>query len=263
MSNKINRIRNYNQVLLAIAGTIGIVLLVISSYVFIIEMWPRKFEENGMMANEEVEALTNQNLRKEIISFSEPELIDSIEKQFLIPVVTTDLEDLESMDKSLGLVNNFSGSYSKDLATNNLIVYNERLNISKIIFNKRLRISDYKILEIEKTKYVLIKGCKNDSNKDKYLNSEDLQKLFLYNLANGTVSNVKMPTNYTSLSIHNSYYTADHNIYRFGLDRNMDGFYDRTEEQTILMKLNVIESSMQNILSTEQLNKLQETLEGK
>ena len=167
------------------------------------------------------------------------------------------------MDKSLGLVNNFSGSYSKDLATNNLIVYNERLNISKIIFNKRLRISDYKILEIENTKYVLIKGCENDSNKDKYLNSEDLQKLFLYNLVNGTMSNVKMPTNYTSLSIHNSYYTADHNIYRFGLDRNKDGFYDRTEEQTILMKLDVIESSMQNILSTEQLNKLQETLEGK
>ena len=54
-------------------------------------------------------------------------------------------------------------------------------NKSDIIFKSRTSINNYMIERLDDSIYLLITGTSRDSNKDKFLNSEDLQELFVYN----------------------------------------------------------------------------------
>lgn len=134
MKNKLDLIKNYNQMLLAIAGTIGLVALIISCFFLISDIMPYNYIEDGMIATEETEVLVKQNLRERLVSFQGPRLIDSTSQIYLIPVGQSNLNSLESGDAPLGLINNFSGSHGEDLATNNIVVYKKKLNKSKIVF---------------------------------------------------------------------------------------------------------------------------------
>ena len=194
---------------------------------------------NGILAIEETNQLLQDSLRKQIISFNNIQIVDSISQTYLIPVTQANLVDAESTNDMLGLLNTTSigKSYKKYHGNiyNNLIVYNSENGESKSIFDSRISIENFFIHESEDNKYIVIPACSIDTNKDKFLNDNDLQELFIYNLQNDTLSKIKAKENYTTLRAYQPYKSNDL-IVHFGIDRNNNGVFERSKEPMIYYK---------------------------
>lgn len=70
MKSKMDKIKNYNQVLLAIAGTCALLFIIFSGVMILIEFWPREYEEEGMIATEISEELAEQRLKRKLFLLS-------------------------------------------------------------------------------------------------------------------------------------------------------------------------------------------------
>lgn len=263
MDNWINKIKNYNQILLAAAGTIGIILMIISGVIFISEILPSNYEEEGMIVTEEVELLNEQGLRKEIISFDYLKLIDSAKQIYVLPVTQASLDNPESSEKSLGLINSFSGSgYYGELIYNNIVVYYGQIDSSIIVFDNRLSIGDYMITKHKEDHYILASGCNIDSNKDNFLNSKDLQGLFVFNIDKQKYDKIETQENHTILNI---FQPNKSNLLfcKIGVDRDVDGVFEDNLEPTIFMKLDLENVKLKPVAGKSINERLQKVLEGK
>lgn len=267
---KIDKIRNYNQILLAVAGTLGIVFLCIAAF-FALESMSRTFfrnnnqANNGILATEETNQLLQDSLRKQIISFDHIRIIDSINQTYLLPVTQANLTNAESTNHSFGALNNkFTGSYEKHYGNiyNNLILYKSNKAESKLIFDRRTSIQNFIIHESEDKKYIVISACSVDSNKDKFLNHNDLQALFIYNMQSDVLQKIKSKENYTTLSAYQPHQSNDL-IVHFGIDRNNNGVFERSKEPMIYYKVNLIDLTLEEFVSSSQIIQLQSLLEGK
>lgn len=125
-----------------------------------------------------------------------------------------------------------------------------------------MRISDYAPIKNNEGIFIVIRGCEIDTNKDKYLNSKDLQKLYLYDIEKEEVKLIEMLENHTCLEL-NSYEFLTDNISQFGIDRNKDGFFNRDTELKVPMIIDVVNARTISMIQNDQINKLQNILEGK
>ena len=261
MSNRMQKIRNFNQILLSIAGIIGILFLIMACSIFLIDLWPRKYKEEGMIADEEVEILNEQGLRKEIVSFERFQVADSIQQIFILPVTQASLDNPESSDKSLGLINGFSGKgYYSELVYNNIAIHYGKIDSTVIVFDNRLSLGEYMITR--KKEFLIASGCGSDTNGDKFLNSKDLQNLYTYGLKSKRTQQIKTPANHTVLQV---YEPEETNIVlcKFGVDRNENGEFEDNIEPTVYMKLNLSNLILTPIINEDDIESLQKTLEGK
>jgi len=255
------KIRNFNQILLSIAGIIGILFLVAACLIFIIDLWPREYKEEGMIADEEVEILNEQGLRKEIVSFERFQVADSVNQVFVLPVTQASLDNPESSDKSLGLMNGFSGKgYYGELVYNNIVIHYGKIDSTVIVFNDRLSLGEFMITKNKE--YLIASGCENDTNNDKFLNSKDLQNLYSYGIQTMKTKQIETPPNYTALQV---YEPQKSNIIlcKFGVDRNENGEFEDNIEPTVYMKLNQNNMTLEPIVDKNGIKSLQEILEGK
>ena len=67
-----------------------------------------------------------------------------------------------------------------------LYILSTRFVKEPIIFDKRISISEYKVIEKESGIFLVIIGTDKDSNNDKYLNRRDLQDLFIFEVSTWT-----------------------------------------------------------------------------
>ena len=270
MGDRINRIKNYNQVILAIAGTIGVILLIIAGIFALEEVTRSVFSSTnrsnqGILAIEETNELNKDSLRKQIISFNKIEVVDSINQIFVIPVTQANLAAAETSGELLGLMNTKSiGRYEKFYGNiyNNLVLYDKLKGESEIIFNERISIEDFIIHEYKQNKFIVIPSCNKDSNKDGYLNEDDLQELFIFDLQNRKLNKIESRENYTTLRV----FKADKStelIAHFGIDRNNDGIFKRSTEPMIFYRINLENMKIEEFVTPDQIKKLQELLEGK
>ena len=255
------KIRNFNQILLSIAGIIGILFLIMACSIFIIDMWPREYKEEGMIADEEVEILNEQGLRKEIVSFERFQVADSVNQIYVLPVTQASLDNPESSDKSLGLINGFSRKgYYGELVYNNIAIHYGKIDSTVIVFKDRLSLGEYMITR--QKDFLIASGCESDTNGDKFLNSKDLQKLYVFGLTNRRTQQVKTNPNHTALQV---YEPQESNIVlcKFGVDRNENGEYEDNIEPTVYMKLNKSDMTLTPLVNEKDIEELQKTLEGK
>lgn len=267
--NKNQKLNKYNQVLLAIAGTIGIILLFIMAVFAIHEIYDDFFRsydysDDGILAIEETDQLRKDSLRKQIISFNKIQVIDSLSQTYVLPVTQANLAEAESTDKVLGLISSKSSSYEKRYQPNiynNLMLFNSSTDSSKIIFENRISIEDYIVHESGEQKYIVIAGCSIDSNKDKLLNSKDLQELFIYDLQNESLHKIAAQENYTTLNTYQPNQSNDL-IVHFGIDRNDNGRFENQKEPMIFYKVNLETMSLTEFVYQSQIHQLQKLLEG-
>jgi len=186
---KINfeKIRDYNQFLLALAGTVLVLFIVIGGAFILYEEISYSFQDDyntGILSNEETSRLQKDSLRKQIISFNEINIIDSAKQLYLLPVTQADLLDYEHSSELLGLVNTYNRGKFRNVYgfDNNLVICDLLNEKSKIIFDTRVSISNYLVHKSNQKKYLIIKASRIDTNHDKYLNSNDLQELFIYDI---------------------------------------------------------------------------------
>lgn len=266
------KLKEYNLIILAIIGTILLILLIIGGGMFGYEMlanqsYDDSSYEPGIISEETADSLATEEVRKQIITFNQIVLIDSTNGIYLMPVSHRNLESDESTGEILGLTNTFTGGkydlkrYKSGVNFNNLIVYFSDENKSKVVFENRISLSTFFTIENQGNRYVIISGTNEDSNKDGYIDSYDIQKLFIYDVSKEKTSEIKTKNKLSFITFSNT--KRDHEfIAQFGLDRNENGEFEVDIEPKIYFKLDVSRNSLTSIVSEEQIEKLQKLLEG-
>ncbi len=115
---KIEKVKNYNQKLLAVLGTIGAIFLIVAlvSFIFIAIQESRRYDynepETGILSEEKIEKLQKENKREQVISYETPILIDTLKLKYIIPVSHKTLDEKEDIGLN-GLLNGFTDSGNK------------------------------------------------------------------------------------------------------------------------------------------------------
>jgi len=273
---KIERIKNYNQKLLAVLGTIAILFALIGLIAFslfiIDEISRNSFDDTntGILTNEKIEELQKENKREQVISYENPKLIDTINSIYIIPISHKTLNEKEDINVN-GLLDMYSGSgklsksdhrYSNRFygEFNNVIIYDQNSDINKKLFNKRVNFDKIDAEYFSDDILILIKVAEKDTHKDGVINLIDYNSLYVYSINKNKLSKIGIDEmdvyNYKFLNNSKSL------IIRFGVDKNKNGKYEDYNEPTIIKKYDYKTGELIDIVDKEIDSGLQKMLEG-
>ncbi len=273
---KIEKIKNYNQKLLAVLGTIAIIFALIGLITFVsfsINEYRRynyDDDETGILSDEKIEELQKENKREQVISYQTPKLIDTLNQIYIIPVSHKSLNEPEEIDsKILGLMNasgdynnesdqRYSRSYYGDF--NNIIIYNQKSENTKKLFDKRVNFDDIKAEYFDDDILLLFKVAEKDTHKDGVINLLDFKSLYIYSFNENKLK--KIGTNGMDVFSYKFLNNSKDVIIRFGIDKNDNGKYEEYNEPIILKKYNFQTEKVTNVIEEKINSELQKMLEG-
>jgi hypothetical protein len=275
---KIEKVKNYNQKLLAVLGTIGGIFLVVAlvSFISIVIQEHRRYEynepETGILSEEKIEKLQKENKREQVISYETPILIDTLKSKYIIPVSHKTLGEKEEIN-NLGLLNAFSGSESEEYIKkderysrryygefNNIIVFDENKGTYKKLFDNRINFDKIKTEYIGNEILILIKASENDTFKDGVINLKDFSSLYIYSILEEKMRKIGIE----GMDVYNfNFINKTKNlIIEFGNDKNKNGTFESYSEPTIIMKYDFKNEKLIEIIDTKINDELQKKLEG-
>ncbi|MDR1274351.1 MAG: hypothetical protein LBK12_07360 [Odoribacteraceae bacterium] len=202
----IEKIKNYNQKVLAVVGTLGIILLLICITLMMTEFHafrgsPYPNSPSGLISNEKAENLNQENLRKQIISYESPWLIDTLESVYIIPVSITTLKKPEEVmltgnvsSETLTLLDLYpdkmSRGYGHESSYANLILYYPLKNKTISLFNERLVLGNVRVRYFNDDILLLFYVAEKDTDKNGHIDMEDTRNLGIYSLNTGVMKKI-------------------------------------------------------------------------
>lgn len=271
----IDKIKNYNQKVLAVLGSLVVLIAVIgviSITFFLINEIGGSYRHNnqhdGILSDEKIEELQKENKRKQLISYDTPRLVDTLNLVYIIPVSHKTLNTSEFIESaSLRLLDTRS-SYETDSRYsrqyygnyNNLLIYDYKNHKTDKLFYERINFETIQIEYFEDDILVLIKAATKDTYKDGVINQLDYKTLFLYSLKNKKLTEIKIENTdvYDIIFVGNS----KNLIINFGIDYNKDGEFDQNSEPSLIKKYDYMSGKLVDIVSEEISSELQMQLDG-
>ncbi|KAA6302857.1 MAG: hypothetical protein EZS26_001027 [Candidatus Ordinivivax streblomastigis] len=277
----IEKIKNYNQKILALVGTLGVVLLVI----FIIMMIPellRTFYRghydntpSGLLADDKVGSLNQENLRKQLISYESPWLIDTLNTVYIIPVSIQTLKKAEEVpvaDEALmslmdtysdftvskkGYHNTrqFEGNYA------NLILYKPSENKTQSLFNERIMIGNVQAYYFKDDILLVFYSAEKDTNKDGIIGLNDTRNLCLYSLNKGTLKKISDSDN--SVEDYQFIENSKDLLVEFQLKQYKDSQFKNSRIPGKIMKYGYDSQELTDIIPQKIQEDMQKLVEGK
>ncbi len=265
-----------NKWLLSIIGAGLIIFCLVGAGLALSELFGRRGGRSGnqngiIVSTEQAQKLVADSIRKQVISLKQMVLLDSAKQEFLIPVGQAQLEkDEHNLDlKSGSYESNKSFRYNKyrnddGSNLNNLLFYDGKNGQMKPLFSERLSISRFDIIWKGIGKPVLIFFTDADSNKDKVLNNDDLEKLAIWMTGWEKVKVLNIPEK-TPLDV--KYDVKNFLVLAFGQDRDKDGTFENGQEPVHFYRLNLTCPDPQcvdfhQVVDDETLKILQRKLDG-
>lgn len=208
---KIEKIKNFNQIILAIAGIFGLILLLIFIIMSVSELIrDSSFDRNrnatitnSLISEEKIETLNQDNLRLQIISYELPKLIDTLNVVYIIPVSVSTLDKPETVVESadeglLALLDTFGSVRKKGYYENNyfeglfanLIVYQPIVNKSILLFNERIMLGGLRTYNFKDDLLLVFWTAEKDTNKDGLINYNDDTNLCIYSMKTGKMHRI-------------------------------------------------------------------------
>jgi hypothetical protein len=273
---KIEKLKNYNQKILAILGTLAIILVIVSILgiggIVISELL--RFNsyddtETGILSDEKIEELQKENKREQVISYQNPKLIDTLNSVYIIPVSHKNLNEAEDINELLNIRKTSSSSYeSSDSrysrkyygAYNNLIIYNQENNLTNKLFNKRVNFNNIDTEYFSDEILLLFKVAEKDTYKDGVINLSDFKSLYIYSLNEKNLK--KIENSEMDIVSYKFLNQSKDLIISFGIDKNNDGKYEDVNEPTIIKKYNYKTGKLTEIIGEKTNSELQKMLEG-
>ncbi len=271
----IEKIKNYNQKLLAVLGTVVTLIAIvglISISVFAITEIRRSFRhtntDEGILSDEKIMELQQENKRKQLISYEAPQLIDTVNLVYIIPVSHKTLNSAEFIDdEPLGLLDS-GGSYKANKRYskqyygdyNNLLIYDYKNHNVEKLFIKRINFGNIRTEYFKDDILVLIEAATDDTYKDGVVNQLDYKTLFIYSLSGKRLKEVKLEN--ADVSQVNFVENSKDLIIKFGIDHNNDGKFDQYSEPSLIKKYDYNTGELIDIVSENINNELQMNLEG-
>jgi hypothetical protein len=275
----LERIKNYNQRLLAILGTIVLIIavfgLIFISYFTIVEI-SRDVDyrqDEGVLSEEKVETLQEENKRLQVVSYGLPHLVDSLNLVYAIPVGHKTLNQPEDIDENInGLLNSYdSDSYKKKKydgwyssgnygSYNNLILFDARTNKIKKLLDGRINFNQFYSKYFEDDIWLLFQAGEKDTNKDGIINLKDLNSLFLYSFKEKTLRTIQIKNG--DVLGYKFIENTKHLIINYGIDSDQNGQYSAKKEPSFLKRYSFEKNQLDFIVDLETNKELQELLEG-
>jgi len=273
---KIEKLKNYNQKILAILGTLAIVLIIVSILgiggIAISEFL--RFNsyddtETGILSDDKIEELQKENKREQVISFENPKLIDTLNSVYVIPVSHKNLNEAEDINGLLGISKSSNSSYkSSDRrysrryygAYNNLIIYNQKNDLTNKLFDKRVNFNNIDSEYFSDDILLLFKVAEKDTYKDGVINLSDFKSLYIYSFNQKKLKKIEN----SEMDIISYKFLNDSKdlIVSFGIDKNNDGKYEELNEPIIIKKYDYKTGKLTDIIDKEMNSELQKMLEG-
>ena len=195
-----DKIARYNQKLLAILGTLAllalVVILSISLVVWIFSIYD-DFDDvdNTLYVTDSL--VQKDGKINQMISFGEPELIDTLNNIYIISVSQRTLEKpIEKEQMRLNKIGSSSSIYYDEYNTegsyNNIIIYRKTTGEKQALFDNRINITRYYDRIIKEKVYLFVIGTKGDTNKDESYSNDDLENLYIYDLENDYLKTISL-----------------------------------------------------------------------
>ena len=262
------KLKNYNQKLLAVLGTMTLVTVLIFLIIGAIGLIREFTRSNRYDANDLIVETdsTGQKLRKQEIAFLMPQIIDSAEQTYYIPVTQVNLDDPEVIIDSDGIFNRssstqlkISGSYYRYNMFNNIIVYRQQTGLKKRLFDEKAHVERVQILKINDRNYLLMSASTADTNNDKKLNDDDLQSFYIYDVTEERL----MSDSHNSMTLKDYSVLLDSNqiVLQYGIDKNGDGEYDNHSEPARLKLFSISSGESTDFLTGEELEEIQKLID--
>ena len=211
---KIEKIKNFNQVILAIAGILGVILLLIGVIMAVSELFRNSGSDrnttitNSLISGEKVETLNKESLRLQIISYESPKLIDTLNAVYIIPVSVSTLDKPETavISADEGLMSSLDvfgpmrkkgyreKNYFEGLFAN-IIIYQPVENKTVLLFNERIMLSGLRTYDFKDDILLIFFTAEKDTNKDGLINFNDDTNLCIYSLKSGKMRRIAEGTN--------------------------------------------------------------------
>ena len=272
----IEKIKNYNQKLLAVFGTV-LVLFVIVGLLFAISIAVNELtlfnnyndNEEGILSDEKIEELQKENKYQQLISYEMPRLIDTLNLIYVIPVSHKSFDNPIFVDDGvLGLMDTFGSvdksdrRYSSDIYGyfNNILIYDLKKDSVESLFTERVNFRNIKTEYFEDDIIILFIAANKDTHKDGVINLEDLKTLYLYSMKEKGLRKIKLE----NADISNFYFVENSKdlLIKFGIDKNKDGIYDNRVEPSIVKKYLFETDELVNIVNDKINKELQKRLDG-
>jgi hypothetical protein len=273
----IEKVKNYNQKMLAVFITIivGIAAIgLISFIIFLIsEIIPNnKPDTNALLSDKKLDQLKKDSLRQQIISYNTPELVDTTSLLYIIPINVKTLTRPEEMDKQvLGLLemNKEIGSGSSRFYSegyyygsfNNILLYDFKNSQTKMILNKRIIGSDLQYKYFDDEIILTFTGSEYDTDLDNQITLKDLQDIFIYSLKDRTLKQLKQPN--STVESYKFIIGEKDILITFGFDRDKNNNFDIETEPTYVMRYNYKTGELQNIVDKNLESELQAIIDKK
>lgn len=273
----IEKVKNYNQKLLAVLGTVAILFALIGLFAFSVllikEMRWRAYDSNdeGILSEEKIEQLQKENKREQVVSYKTARLVDTLNTIYIIPVSHKTLNEEEDIVLN-GLLSasgseydyepDFERRYSKYVYGdyNNLIVYNKKENTTRKLLDDRANFKDYREEYFTDDILLFFKVAEKDTYKDGVINLNDFKSLYIYSFEKEKLEKITLEN--MDVVDYQFFYGTKELIVRFGVDKNNDGRYTEFNEPSIIKKYNLETGVLTDIIDPVLNDELQKTLEG-
>ena len=267
------KLKRYNQALLAILGTLVILFLLGTGIFLLGEMyshlfWEDDYQEVSIVSNEEAARLVQDSTTSQVVSFNSISLVDTLNEIYIIPVSQSYIGEDYYLEESelLGMTNTYSRTkgeryYLRTDYKSNLLHFNKKTNAVKEIFSRRLIISSYDKIVFHDKLILLIRVIEEDTNKDGFMTTEDLMQMYFYNVSEEKLVKVDTPNkDFIKLS---KLYDREEYLVFFGSDLNRDGIFQSYKEPSFLYKIDIETGVLEQLIDDDLILKLQKRLDGR
>ncbi|MBB3699447.1 hypothetical protein KMW28_25020 [Flammeovirga yaeyamensis] len=274
----IEKIKNFNQILLSVVGVILICFLLLgffsAAFILTNEVFKSKKDNGstGILAEEKVEELQSENKRKQLVAYEYPRLADILNQVYIIPITHINLKKAENIAEyefeERDAYERFEFSDSKSYKSyreryyHNLIVFDNKTLTSKKLFNGRLNFNriDVDYFKADGDIIVNFKAATKDTNKDGVIDQLDLKSIYLYSITNDKLNEITLPN--ADVKNYNFIEGEKDLIINFGIDANKSGIYDSRQEPNVIKKYIYKTGELVDVIQPKMMKELQQQLEG-
>ncbi|MCK5855902.1 MAG: hypothetical protein KAG64_00335 [Bacteroidales bacterium] len=273
----IEKIKNYNQKLLAVLGSIvvlfvivGLILITFFAITEISRSLRYNNQNDGILSDEKIEELQQENKRQQLISYEIPRLVDTLNLVYIIPVSHKALNGAEFINEEvMGLLDmssdldyeidkRYSRQYYGDF--NNLLIYDYKNSTIEKLFNSRVNFGNIQTEYFDDDILILFRAATTDTYKDGVVNQLDYKTLYLYSLKDKKLREIK----FENADVYQMDFVENRKdlLIKIGIDHNKDGKFDEYTEPSLIKKYDFKSGELINIVSEEIDRELQMKLEG-
>ena len=277
---KIEKIKNFNQVILAIAGIFGLILLLIGIIIAASDLFRgigsgrNTTITNSLISEEKIEMLNLENQRLQIVSYELPKLIDTVNVVYIIPVSVSTLDKPETVveaaydDGILSLLDTYGSMRNKGYYKENyfeglfanIIVYQPILNKTVLLFNERIMLSGIRTFYFKDDILLIFFTAEKDTNKDGLINFKDDKNLCIYSLKTGKMHRIEEGTN--SITEYKFIENSKDLLVEFSLSQYNDVKFKSYKPRKI-MKYEFETEKLSEVIPAEIQQQMQNLVEGR